>query len=154
MKEQYIRQVEKELKVPRNRKREILRDLQEAFASAQEHGETEAQVIQRLGGAKEFAHNAAEQFGVDLAARKKRNGILVSVAAAALGAVAFGAYGAARLQSGPEGVIGQGNAMTNIQVTGGLGIPAPGILLGIGIVFVCGALAFILRAVGKNRGQR
>ena len=33
MKEQYIRQVEKELKVPRNRKREILRDLQEAFAS-------------------------------------------------------------------------------------------------------------------------
>lgn len=36
----------------------------------------------------------------------------------------------------------------------GLGIHTPGILLGIGIVFVCGALAFILRAVGKNRGQR
>ena len=44
--------------------------------------------------------------------------------------------------------------MTNIQVTGGLGIQAPGILLAAGILFACGALAFILRAVGKNRGQR
>ena len=72
MKEQYIRQVEKELKVPRNRKREILRDLQEAFASALEHGETEAQVIQRLGTPKEFANSTAEQLGVDPVRGKKR----------------------------------------------------------------------------------
>lgn len=153
MKEQYIRQVEKELKVPRNRKREILRDLQEAFASALEHGETEAQVIQRLGGAKEFAHNAAEQFGVDLAARKKRNGILVSVAAAALGAVAFGAYGAARLQSGPEGVIGQGNAMTNIQVVGPLDVNVENLLLAAGILLACTALISIIRTARKTRGR-
>lgn len=40
-KEQYIRQVKKALTVPRAKKDEILRDLQEAFDSALEHGETE-----------------------------------------------------------------------------------------------------------------
>ena len=40
-KEQYIRQVKKALTVPRAKKNEILRDLQEAFDSALEHGETE-----------------------------------------------------------------------------------------------------------------
>ena len=48
-KEQYIRQVKKALTVPRAKKDEILRDLQEAFDSALEHGETEQEVIERLG---------------------------------------------------------------------------------------------------------
>ena len=45
MKEQYIKQVEKELCLPRNEKKEVVRDLNEVFASALEHGETEQQVI-------------------------------------------------------------------------------------------------------------
>ena len=36
------------------------------FASALEHGETEQQVIERLGTPKEFAENTAEQLGIDL----------------------------------------------------------------------------------------
>lgn len=40
-KEQYIRQVKKALTGPRAKKDEILRDLQEAFDSALEHGETD-----------------------------------------------------------------------------------------------------------------
>ena len=65
MKEQYIKQVEKELSLPRKMKKEVVRDLNEVFASAMEHGETEQQVIQRLGTPKEFADSTAEQFGID-----------------------------------------------------------------------------------------
>ena len=49
MKEQYIRQVEKELNLSRKAKTEVVRDLNEIFNSAVEHGETEQQVIERLG---------------------------------------------------------------------------------------------------------
>ena len=66
MKEQYIKQVEKELCLPRNEKKEVVRDLNEVFASALEHGETEQQVIERLGTPKEFAENTAEQLGIDI----------------------------------------------------------------------------------------
>ena len=37
MKEQYIKQVEKELSLPRKMKKEVVRDLNEVFASAMEH---------------------------------------------------------------------------------------------------------------------
>ena len=56
MKEQYIRQVKHHLYLPRKQKQEVLRDLEEIFASAQEHGETENQVMERLGDPKEYAH--------------------------------------------------------------------------------------------------
>ena len=46
-------------------KKEVVRDLNEVFASAMEHGETEQQIIQRLGTPKEFADSTAEQFGID-----------------------------------------------------------------------------------------
>ena len=49
MKEQYIKQVEKELSLTRKAKKEVVRDLNEVFASALEHGETEQQVIERKG---------------------------------------------------------------------------------------------------------
>ena len=54
MKEQYIKQVEKELSLPRKMKKEVVRDLNEVFASAMEHGETEQQIIQRLGTPKDL----------------------------------------------------------------------------------------------------
>ena len=38
MKKQYIRQVRKDLHIPRSAKTEVVRDLQEIFASAAEHG--------------------------------------------------------------------------------------------------------------------
>lgn len=49
MKKQYIRQVRKDLHIPRSAKAEVVRDLQEIFASAAEHGESEQQVAERLG---------------------------------------------------------------------------------------------------------
>lgn len=71
MKEQYIKQVKKELSLPRKMKKEVVRDLNEVFASAMEHGETEQQIIQRLGTPKEFADSTAEQFGIDNTKSKK-----------------------------------------------------------------------------------
>ena len=57
MKQQYIRQVKKALNLPREQKAEVLRDLDEAFASALEHGETERQVIERLGTPEDIARS-------------------------------------------------------------------------------------------------
>ncbi len=44
MKEQYIKQVEKELSLPHKAKKEVVRDLNEVFASALEHGETNSRL--------------------------------------------------------------------------------------------------------------
>ena len=41
MKEEYIRRVGRLLALPGKQKREVLRDLEEIFASGAEHGETE-----------------------------------------------------------------------------------------------------------------
>lgn len=76
MRENYIKQVKRELDIPKKQKREVIRDLNEAFASAVEHGESERQVIERLGSPKDFADNIHEQFGIDCAARQKRKNLL------------------------------------------------------------------------------
>ena len=74
MKERYIKQVEKELSLSHKVKKEVVRDLNEVFSSALEHGETEQQVIRRLGTPKEFADSTAEQFGIDNLVWKKGKG--------------------------------------------------------------------------------
>lgn len=103
MKEQYIKQVEKELSLPHKAKKEVVRDLNEVFASALEHGETEQQVIQRLGTPKEFADSTAEQFGIDNASSKKRKGIISALVALIVAVVAFSIYAVTRLGKAPEG---------------------------------------------------
>ena len=98
MKEQYIKQVEKELSLPRKMKKEVVRDLNEVFASAMEHGETEQQIIQRLGTPKEFADSTAEQFGIDNTKSKKRNGIISTLAALVIAAAAFSVHNQEKYQ--------------------------------------------------------
>ena len=61
MKEEYIKQVSKKLHISNKAKREIIRDLGEIFDSALENGETEQQVIDRLGAPKEFAESVSGQ---------------------------------------------------------------------------------------------
>ena len=140
MKEQYIKQVEKELSLPRKMKKEVVRDLNEVFASAMEHGETEQQIIQRLGTPKEFADSTAEQFGIDNTKSKKRNGIISTLAALVT-------------QSGkvPEGAIGQADATTNIQIEGAFAFDISQILLAIGFAATAIAILLIIRTIHKNR---
>ena len=144
MKEQYIKQVEKELSLTRKAKKEVVRDLNEVFASALEHGETEQQVIERLGTPKEFAENTAEQSGIDSAAPQKRKGIISSVAALVI-------YATTQSGKVPDGAIGQADAMTNIQVEGAFGFDASQIILAVGVIAVTIAIIQIIRTVRKNR---
>ena len=114
MKEQYIKQVEKELSLPHKAKKEVVRDLNEVFASALEHGETEQQVIQRLGTPKEFADSTAEQFGIDNASSKKRKGIISALVALIVAVVAFSIYAVTRLGKAPEA---QSDRQTQQQIS-------------------------------------
>lgn len=154
MKEQYIRQVEKELNLSRKTKTEVVRDLNEIFNSAVEHGETEQQVIERLGTPQEFANSTAEQFGIDNSVPKKRKWIISSVISLVVAIVAFliyATYATAKSDKVPEGAIGQADAMTNIQVNGDFIFDASQIILLVGIIAFAFATIQIIRAVHNNR---
>lgn len=118
MKEKYIQQVKRELIVSRKQKKEVLRDLNEAFASALDHGEAEQQVIERLGSPRELADGIHEQLGIDRAARRRRR-TRISIALATVAAVTafFMAFLTAALRL-PENVIGQAETVTTMQVEG------------------------------------
>lgn len=116
MREVYIKQVKKELLLPKKQKQIVLRDLEEMFASAKEHGESEQQVIERLGSPKEFVINTEEQFGVDHASVKKHRGIIHIVSSVIVAVVAFIVFGVMQLGKTPDNVIGQADAMTNIKI--------------------------------------
>lgn len=151
MKEQYIKQVKKELHLSRKEKMEILRDLNEIFASAVEHGETEQQVIDRLGTPKDFADSTAEQFGIDNTASQKRKGIISSAVALIIAVASFLIYATTKNGRTPEGAIGQADAMTNIQVEGAFGLDTLQIILCVGVIAAAFAVIQIIRTVRKNR---
>lgn len=149
MKKQYIRQVRKDLHIPRSAKTEVVRDLQEIFASAAEHGESEQQVAERLGTPREFADRTAEQFGFDPAARRRRNR-LIQIAISLAMAAAFALYAAAAAQRVPSGAIGQADAMTNIRVEGA-GFDVTLLLLAAGILAAAFAILQLVRAAHSGR---
>lgn len=141
MKKQYIRQVRKDLHIPRSAKTEVVRDLQEIFASAAEHGESEQQVAERLGTPREFADRTAEQFGFDPAARRRRNRLIQ---------IAISLAAAAAAQRVPPGAIGQADAMTNIRVEGA-GFDVTLLLLAAGILAAAFAILQLIRAAHSGR---
>lgn len=149
MKKQYIRQVRKDLHIPRSAKAEVERDLQEIFASAAEHGESEQQVAERLGTPREFADRTAEQFGFDPAARRRQNRLL-QIAISLAVAAAFALYAAAAAQRVPPGAIGQADAMTNIRVEGA-GFDVTLLLLAVGILAAAFAILQLIRAARSGR---
>lgn len=151
MKVQYIKQVEKELHLSRKERMEVLRDLNEIFASAVEHGDTEQQVIERLGTPKDFADSTAEQFGIDNTSSQKRKGIISSVVALLIAVASFVIYATTKNGRTPEGAIGQADAMTNIQVEGAFRFDALQIILVVGVIAVAFAVIQIIRTVRKNR---
>lgn len=154
MKDQYIKQVGRELSLPRRTKQEVLRDLNEVFTSALERGETKQQVIQRLGTPKEFADSAAEQFGVDNTASKKRKDTISALIAFIIAAAAFAIYGTAHSEAVPENAIGQADAATNILVEGAFGIDISQVLLAAGWAAALIAFLLLIRIISKNKRSR
>lgn len=120
-KEKYIKSVKRKLNVPYDLKASVLEELREAFDSAKEHGESENDLISRLGTPKEFVNDVIKN--ADLTDEQKkyikqRKNIIKVIFAFIIAAVAFtGYYIYKRMSMGD--VIGYANSSTNIQVIGG-----------------------------------
>ena len=129
MKQEYIRQVGRRLRLRRKQKTAVLRDLEEIFASAYEHGETEEQVIQRLGPPSEYAASVEGQLP------SKGNGLLWAGSmpagvpcvhgAVRTGAAGVGAGGGHRFCPGDHGNPG-GRGIRPLPSAVGLGRPCAG----------------------------
>ena len=150
MKEQYIKKVKRNLMLSGKRKREIVRDLQEAFASGQEHGETEEQVAERLGAPEAFAESVLEQLGPAWAERRRRKERVQIGAALAIAVAAFLTGGLIRLSAPAKNVIGQGDALTEIQVSG-TALSLPDVLLLLGAAALAAAAVLVLRRERERR---
>ena len=151
MKEHYIKQVKKELLISRKQKNDVLRDLDEVFTSAMEHGETEQQVIERLGSPKDFAISTEEQLGIDRTALRKRNNIIFIIISIGVSVLAFVLFGTLHSKQLPDGVIGQADAMTNIRINGTGAIDPSLIFLVIGITAIIVLIVRILKIMCNDR---
>lgn len=118
MRRRFIRRVERALRLSDEEKHEIIRDLQEIFTSAAEHGETEEQVIARLGSPKEYVHQIHEQLGKMEEIRQRRKARIQIGILWLLAALLFLAGGIPLYLRTPAHVIGQADAMTQIQLSG------------------------------------
>ena len=151
MKEHYIKQVKRELLISRRQKNDVLRDLDEVFTSAMEHGETEQQVIERLGSPKDFAISTEEQLGIDRTALRKRNNIIFIIISIGVSVLAFVLFGTLHSKQLPDGVIGQADAMTNIRINGTGAIDPSLIVLVIGITAIIVLIVRILKIMCNDR---
>lgn len=152
MKEEYIKQVSKNLHISMKAKNEIIRDLDEIFDSALENGETEQQVIDRLGAPKEFAESVSGQEEKKNYSAGNAKGFITIAIAMCVAVIAFIVFGITQTETAPQNAIGQANAMTNIQVEG-FGINIPFIILIIGIISVAFAVFQLIRTFVKIRRQ-
>ncbi len=148
-KEQYLKNVKNKLLIPRKQQSEILRDLEEIFLSAAEHGETEQQVIDRLGPPEDFARDAESQLGIDRKRCKFRMilGIFSTIAIALVSLLlTVWIYS---LQPSPQ-IIGQSDSMTSIQIISSSPLPIPLIIFLLGIAALFIALVLIIRYYRKK----
>lgn len=151
MRTKYIKKVAKELTVSYKLKKEIIRDLNEIFDSAIEHGEAQSEIIQRLGSPSDFAKACAVRTADDLAfnrttSRLKKSSAVSFVGALLCFALAFVSYKA----KVPKGVIGQAEALTDITVISNFNVDAQTVLLIIGLIFAIIAVAMTVISVCKN----
>lgn len=149
MKERYIKEVNSELLISKKQKKEVIRDLNEAFASALEHGETERQVIERLGSPKNFADNIHEQLGIDCIARQKRKKLLCITITAVIAVMAFSISFFIKALRVPQNVIGQADTMTSIKVEG-TAIDSMMLFLLLGIVAAVVVIILTVRYIRKK----
>ena len=147
MKQEYIQQVGRALPLPGKQKREVLRDLEEIFASAAEHGETEAQVISRLGTPAEYAKEVLAQTGFVPKPGKAALGLALSALVCGVCLALFVWSQSGRL---PEDAIGGAMGSTGIQVAGGVDLSP--LLLVLAAVGLMGAVFFVLWLLRKRKG--
>lgn len=147
MKQEYIQQVGRALPLPRQQKREVLRDLEELFASAREHGESEVQVLDRLGSPEEYAKEVLAQTGFVPKPGKAALGLALSALVCGVCLALFTWSQSGRL---PENAIGGAMGSTGIQVAGGVDLSP--LLLVLAAVGLMGAVFFVLWLLRKRKG--
>ena len=154
VKDKYISDVLKLLSAPRSKKREIARDLQEAFASASEHGETSEQVIERLGNSDAFARSLSAELGIPYGKRRTLNlalGILLLV----IGSILIAAYliisAATGIPNSNVGIIGGADGPTQIYLSPSDGIDGTAVILALGIIFILLSVAFLIFYIKRRR---
>lgn len=149
MRRRYIRRVERALCLSEEEKQEMIRDLQEIFTSAAEHGETEEQVIVRLGSPKEYVHQIHEQLGKMEEIRQRRKARIQIGILWLLAALLFLAGGIPLYLRTPAHVIGQADAMTQIQLSGSWIDPAWVWML-LGVLALAAGIYLWIRRLGKR----
>lgn len=120
-KEKYIKSVKRKLNVPDDLKASVLEELRESFDSAKEHGESENDLINRLGTPKEFVNDVIKNADLTDEQKKyikRRKNIIMAITFFIIAAAAFTGYGIYQRMS-MGNVIGYANGSTNIQVIGG-----------------------------------
>ena len=150
MKEKYIKQVKKRLAVPSSKRKTVLQDLEKTFASAAEHGETEQQVIARLGTPEQFAAGIEEKLGIDRKKRLKTRTIIWTTICLVVAVIGFSVYLTIQQEMiGAIGIIGGADGPTAIIVSGS-GIDVPLVMLMIAAAAVVLAVIGIVRYLLKN----
>ena len=147
MKQEYIQQVGRALPLPGKQKREVLRDLEELFASAAEHGESEVQVLDRLGSPEEYAKEVLDQTSYVPKPGKAALGLALSALVCGVCLALFLWSQSGRL---PEDAIGGAVGSTGIQVAGGVDLSS--LLLVAAAVGLVGAVFFAFWLLRKRKG--
>ena len=143
----YIRRVKRALILPRRQKAEILRDLTEIFTSAREHGESDAQIIARLGAPELFAREAQAPFGCEHA--RRRAALEWALAVMLILAALFMLLLLALSRPADPSIIGGADAMTAIAVSSP--VNARLIETIIGAAALAAAILLMLRRIFKKR---
>jgi len=150
MKQAYIKKVKRALICPAKMKKVLLRDLEEIFSFAAEHGESEAEVITRLGTAKEYAKATEEQLGIDRKTLLRRRVLWGALPPALLTPVFFLLYRIAapftiKSNQMSVGIIGGADGPTSIMVTTAPASPyTVYILLALCILCAAAAIAVLI----------
>lgn len=155
MTKRYISRVRRKLTLPQGKKKEVMRDLEEIFATAAARGESEAETISRLGAPDEYARETEAAFGIDGARLRRKRlvcfaAVFVFIAVVASALAIVSGYGAQRI---PESAIGYAETMTDIEVEGaGFGVYAAA--LGAGVTASCAAIALgVTASITRKRKQ-
>ena len=150
MKDKYIKNVKKELRFAGKKKADILNDLNETFESGIEHGESEQDIIQRLGTPAEFVHDIYEQMGIDATAKEINQLKIRAIISFAIFVILFGCVAVSNFYAVPAGVIGQADALTGILVEGN-GISVVMLLLVLCIIAFIFTVINIVRYIRHKR---
>lgn len=155
-KETYIKRVRQSLVCSSKRKKEILRDLEEIFSSAAEHGQSDAEVMARLGAAEDYAKATEEELGVNRNAVLRRRALLTVLPPALLAPLFFLMYKIVRPFSfrgnASIGIIGGADGPTSILITSTPASPlAAPILLTLCILCAAAAIAALAVLIWKKK---